>query len=110
MARQGGEPTEQPTARRLSQARLRGQVAHSRELSSALALLAVIAVVSWGAPVALARLLSLFRATFSASLKAPPGAAILSSALDLASTVALLPLLAALLITVIARALQTRGL
>ena len=110
MARPGGEPTEQPTARRLSQARLRGQVAHSRELSSALALLAVIAVVSWGAPMALARLLSLFRATFSASLRQPLASDVLARAADVASTVALLPLLAALLVTVVAGALQTRGL
>lgn len=110
MARAGAEPTEQPTPRRLLQARQRGQVAHSRELSAAIGLLAVVALVSWGAPAALARLLSLFRATFSASLKAPPGAAILSSALDLASTVALLPLGLALVSAVLVGALQTRGL
>jgi flagellar biosynthesis protein FlhB len=110
MARAGGEPTEQPTARRLLQARQRGQVAHSRELSAAIGLLAVIALVSWGAPAALARLLSLFRATFSASLKAPPASAILTRALDLASTLALLPLGLALVSTVLLGALQTRGL
>jgi len=110
MARAGGEPTEQPTARRLLQARQRGQVAYSRELSSAIALLAVIAVVSWGGPVALARLLSLFRSTFGASLKAPPGLAVLQHAVDVAWAVALLPLAVALTVTMLLGALQTRGL
>lgn len=111
MARPGGEPTEQPTARRLTQARQRGQVAHSRELSSAIALLAVIAVVSWGAPVAVARLLSLFRSTLGASLKAPLALSpSIARAADVASAVALLPLLVALAVTVLVAALQTRGL
>jgi len=110
MARAGGEPTEQPTARRLLQARQRGQVAYSRELSSAIALLAVIAVVSWGAPAAVARLLSLFRSTFAASLKAPPGLAVLRHAVDVAWAGALLPLAVALGVTVLLGALQTRGL
>jgi len=110
MARAGGEPTEQPTARRLLQARQRGQVAHSRELSAALGLLAVIAVVSWGAPAALARLLSLFRSTFSASLKAPLASAALAHAVEVAWAVALLPLAVALGVTVLVGALQTRGL
>ena len=110
MARSGGEPTEQPTTRRLLQARQRGQVAHSRELSSAIALLVVIAVVSWGASAALARLLSLFRSTFGASLKAPLQSAAVAHAVDVAWAVALLPLLAALGVTVLVGALQTGGL
>lgn len=110
MARSGAEPTEQPTPRRLLQARQRGQIAHSRELSSAIALLAVIAVVSWGAPAAAARLLSLFRFTFATSLKAPSLPAAVAHAADVASAVALLPLLVALAVTVLAGALQTRGL
>lgn len=110
MARSGAEPTEQPTARRLLQARQRGQVAHSRELSSAIALLAVIAVVSWGGPAAMARLLGLFRFTFALSLKHPSLPAAVARATDVATGVALLPLLAALGFTVLAGALQTRGL
>jgi flagellar biosynthesis protein FlhB len=111
MARPGAEPTEQPTPRRLLQARQRGQVAHSRELSAAIALLAVLAVVSWGAPVAVARLLSLFRATFATSLKTPLAlSASVARAADVASAVALLPLLVTVGVTALAAALQTRGL
>lgn len=110
MARSGAEPTEQPTPRRLLQARQRGQVANSRELSSAVALVAVIAVVSWGAPAAVARLLSLFRLTFATSLKTPLRSAVVANALDVASSVALVPLLVAMGVAVLAAALQTRGL
>ena len=110
MARSGAAPTEQPTARRLLQARQRGQVAHSRELSSAVGLLAVMVVVSWGVPTAIARLLSLFRLTFAAPLKTPLRAAALANALDVASSVALVPLLVALGVAVLVSLLQTRGL
>jgi flagellar biosynthesis protein FlhB len=110
VARSGGEPTEQPTARRLAEARRRGQVAHSRELSSAIALLAVVAVVSWGAPAAVARLLSLFRFTLGASLKAPAVSPTVARAADVAFALALAPLLVALAVTVLAAALQTGGL
>ncbi len=47
--RPGGEPTEQPTPRRLAEARKKGQVARSRELSSAAAFVAaVVALVATG--------------------------------------------------------------
>ncbi len=42
---QGGEKTEQPTAKRLRDARRKGQVAKSQDLSSALLLSAAIAVL-----------------------------------------------------------------
>jgi flagellar biosynthetic protein FlhB len=42
-----GERTEQPTARRLKEARERGQVARSRDLSSALSLAAMTIVLGW---------------------------------------------------------------
>src|SRR3569623_2729976 len=110
MARSRAQPPAQPTARRMLQARERGQVAHSRELSSAIALLVVIAIVSWGAPAAVARLLSLFRWTFAASMKDPALSNTVARAAEVASAAALLPLLATLGVTVLVGALQTRGL
>src|SRR3569623_480400 len=110
MARSGAEPTEQPSARRLLQAREQGQVTHSRELSSAIALLVVIAIVSWGAPAAVARRLSLSRWTFAAAMKDPARSNTVARAAEVASAAALLPLLATLGVTVLVGALQPRGL
>ena len=45
-----GEKTEAPTQRRQEDARKRGQVAHSREVDSAIVLLAVIGVFRFGGP------------------------------------------------------------
>src|SRR6187551_444199 len=42
-----GERTEAPTAKRVSDARKRGQVAHSRELDTAVAVLASVAVLKF---------------------------------------------------------------
>ena len=55
--------TEQPTPRRREKAREQGQVARSRELSSALAILAAILVLGWRASTDLAGWRSGFRAS-----------------------------------------------
>jgi flagellar biosynthesis protein FlhB len=60
VAHSDADPTEEPTPQRLLKARQRGQVAVSRDLSAALGFAAVVAVLSAGAPVGFARLLSLF--------------------------------------------------
>lgn len=50
MADDRGERTEQPTAKRLSEARERGQIARSPEISTAMMVLAVAAFLSWAGP------------------------------------------------------------
>ena len=47
---QGGEKTERPTRKKLDDARKRGQVTRSQDLSSALLLLAAVAVFWWAGP------------------------------------------------------------
>jgi flagellar biosynthetic protein FlhB len=47
MANQTGERTERPTGRRLKEARERGQVARSRELSAAISLAGVTLALAW---------------------------------------------------------------
>ncbi|HEY4186294.1 MAG TPA: EscU/YscU/HrcU family type III secretion system export apparatus switch protein [Polyangia bacterium] len=111
MARAAAEPTEQPTPRRLLKARRQGQVAQSRELSSALALVAVVGVVSAGAAVALARLLSLFHVVLSTPLEGPLAlAAPAARAFDVAFALMLWPAVVALAVAALASMLQTRGL
>jgi flagellar biosynthetic protein FlhB len=64
--RPGGEPTEPPSEKRLRQARERGEVARSRELTSAVVFIAVAATVAWTWP----RLLAQLRAGLGAGLRA----------------------------------------
>jgi len=112
LARAGAaEPTEAPSARRLREARRRGLVAHSRDLSAALALVALIVVLSAGAARGLAELEGLVRAGLSTSPRDPGArAALAGRALDVAAALTLLPLVPALLVGVLASVLQTGGL
>jgi flagellar biosynthetic protein FlhB len=50
MPEQAAERTEQPTARRLSRAKGKGQVPHSQELTSIVTLLALVAAIAFLAP------------------------------------------------------------
>ncbi|HEX4404931.1 MAG TPA: EscU/YscU/HrcU family type III secretion system export apparatus switch protein [Polyangia bacterium] len=110
MARARENATEEPTPRRLAEARRRGQVAVSRELSSAAALVAVVAVLSVEAPTSAAR--------FVAALHAPLGAAVaggapsqaLGAAASLAFGVLAPALLSLVVVTVVVGLAQTRGL
>lgn len=114
MARPGGEPTEQPTPRRLAEARRRGEVAISRDLAAAVALLAfvlalgTIAATTTGEMVALMRWVA--RDVGSPLDPAVARAAAGSAGLDVAIGALAAPLAAALAAAVIASALQTRGL
>ena len=112
MARTGAaEPTEAPGARRIREARRRGLVAHSRDLSAALALGALIVVLSAGAARGLAELEGLFRAALAASPRdSAVRAALAGRALDVAAALTLLPLAPVLVVGVLASALQTGGL
>ncbi|HEX2659525.1 MAG TPA: EscU/YscU/HrcU family type III secretion system export apparatus switch protein [Polyangia bacterium] len=110
-ANAGGEATEKPTPRRLRQARQAGQVAVSLELSRALAVAALLALMAVGIGPALARLVALFRTTLATSLAGElPLATVARAAFDAAFVLSLVPLLTVALTVSIASALQTRGL
>jgi flagellar biosynthesis protein FlhB len=68
--------TEEPTARRLSQARQRGEVASSPSLLGAAALLAALALGLWRAPALVAAVTRLARAGMQAAALAQPRAAL----------------------------------
>ena len=112
MARTGAaEPTEAPSARRVREARRRGLVAQSRDLSAALALVALVVALSTGVPRGLVELEGLVRAGLSASPRdAAVRAALAGRALDVAAALTLLPLAPVLVVGVLITALQTGGL
>jgi type III secretion protein U len=104
------DATEEPTPRRLAEARRRGEVAFSRELTSATGLVAALAVLTWDAPALVARLV----ATLRASLTDAVAGGATSTGLDVAGQLALRAvgpaLVAAALAAVAVGLAQTRGL
>jgi type III secretion protein U len=104
------DATEEPTPRRVAEARRRGEVAFSRELTSAAGLVAALAVLTWDAPALLAR----FVATLRASLARAVAGGAASGGLEEAGRLALRatgPVLAATVLAAVAVGLaQTRGL
>jgi len=105
------EPTEAPSARRVREARRRGLVALSGDLSAALALVAAIVVLSMGGARGLAELEGLVRAALAASPRDPAArATLVGRALNLAASLTLLPLAPVLVVGVLASAAQTGGL
>jgi flagellar biosynthesis protein FlhB len=108
--RTSGEATEAPTARRLAEARRRGEVAFSRELSASAGLLAAVAVLAWEAPALVARAVAVLRASLGAAVAGGGPAAALELAGGLALRV-LAPVLGAVTLVGLAVGLaQTRGL
>jgi len=73
--RPGGEPTEQPTPRRLREARRRGQVARSRELSGIAVFAAVSGTLLATSPLWVSRLVVGMRDTFRGAPTWPASAA-----------------------------------
>ena len=67
-----GEPTEEPTQKRLEEARGRGEVAQSRDLVSAAAMTAALLALVAGGPESVARLVAYWRGALAA---APAGGA-----------------------------------
>ncbi|HEU4385821.1 MAG TPA: EscU/YscU/HrcU family type III secretion system export apparatus switch protein [Anaeromyxobacteraceae bacterium] len=99
--------TEQPTPRRLRQARRRGEVASSRDLSGALALLAGLAALFATGPAAARRLGRLLGASLKAAPRAePPALAALLDALGAVAAASLPACAAAFLAAAAAGALQ----
>ncbi len=76
-----GSRTEQPTPRRLREARRRGEVALSRDLSGAVALLAGLAALAASGPILVTRLARFVRTAVEAAPRgeAPPLAALLDA-------------------------------
>ena len=114
MARAASEDaTEEPTPRRLAEARRRGEVAFSRELSSAAALLAAVAVLVGDGPALVARAVATLRVSLAGGV-AGGDASSFSSAVTLAGSLALRmlgPVLGAVVLVGLALGLaQTRGL
>jgi type III secretion protein U len=106
-----GARTEKPTPKRLREARRRGEVAASRELTAAAALCGGVFAIFLCGPSIVAGLAAQLRATLAAAVRGDvaPRAALLSAAAQLASA-ALLPVAAAALAACACGALQTRWL
>ena len=104
-----GEKTEDPTPQRLEEARRRGDVATSRELTSATATAAATIALLATAPSAVARLLGHWRAALGTAAAAGPPAAALTAGLEVMARALAPPLLAALAAALAIGFLQTRG-
>ena len=105
-----GEPTEEPTQKRLDEARGRGQVAFSRDLTSAAAMTAALGALVAGGAASVARLLVYWKGALAAApAGGDPAGALLAGTGVLARTLAL-PLAAAVAAALGVGMLQTRGL
>jgi type III secretion protein U len=110
MAAGRGEATEEPTPRRLAEARRRGEVAVSRELVGAAAFGAAVLVLAWDAPAEVAAVVAGMRTALSGAVAGQGGMAASHVALALAARL-LAPVLVAVLAAALAVGLaQTRGL
>jgi type III secretion protein U len=110
VARPSEEATEEPTPRRLAEARRRGEVAVSRELSAAAALVAGVAVLVGDGPALAARVVAALRASLGAAVAGGGVGAGLELARALAVRM-LGPALGAVLLVGVATGIaQTRGL
>ena len=105
------ERTEEPTPKRLEEARRRGEVAFSRDATSAAAMTAAIVVLVLQGPASTARLLAYWKGAFAA-VSAPDGgaAAALVTGLGVMARALAAPLAAAALVALGVGLLQTRGL
>jgi type III secretion protein U len=108
---ESGERTEEPTPRRLEEARRRGEVATSRDFTGAVALLAAFAVLALGAPAGLARLVAYWSRALAAAGHGEGGAlAGLAVALGQAARLLSPPLAVAVLAAALTGGLQAGGL
>jgi flagellar biosynthesis protein FlhB len=105
-----GEPTEEPTPKRLEEARGRGEIAYSRDLASAAAMTAAIGALILGGPEMTARLCAYWRAAMAAAPAGGAPADALAAGLAVMARVLAPPLLAAATLALGVGLLQTRGL
>jgi len=99
-----------PTPRRVEEARRRGEVAFSRDLTSAAAMAAAIVALVMQGPALTARLFGYFREAFAAAPAAGDATPALAAGVEVLARCLAAPLLAALVLALAAGALQTRGL
>ena len=104
------EGTEEPTPRRLAEARRRGDVAVSRELTAAAALAAAVLVLVWDAPTAVGRVIQGMRVSLGGAVGTQSLAEGWAVARALAPRVAGPALAAVVLVTLGVGLAQTRGL
>jgi flagellar biosynthesis protein FlhB len=105
------ERTEEPTPKRLEEARRRGEVAVSRDATSAAAMTAAIVVLIAQGPALTARLLVYWKSAFVSAATADASASsALATGLEVMARVLAVPLAAAALVALGAGLLQTRGL
>src|SRR5215468_10353790 len=104
------ERTEEPTPKRLEDARGRGEVAVSRDATSAAAMTAAIVALVLQGPVLTARLLGYWKAAFAAAAAGGSAAAALTTGLGVMARALAVPLAAAALVALGVGMLQTRGL
>jgi type III secretion protein U len=111
MAEEAGEKTEEPTPKRVLEARRRGEVAQSRDLAGAVVFAAVFGALAVGAPSAIARLVGYLRTALAGAARAPalpgPGG---QRALEAARDLLLAPLAVALVAALAIGLMQTGGL
>ena len=105
-----GEPTEEPTPKRLEEARGRGEVAYSRDLASAAAMTAAIAALIFTGPELMARLLAYWRSALAAAPAAGAPSVALAAGLGVMARALAAPLVAAATLALGVGLLQTRGL
>jgi flagellar biosynthesis protein FlhB len=104
-----GERTEEPTPRRLEQARRRGQVASSRDLTTAMGYAAAFVVLAIAAPTAVARLSIYFAHALAAAGRGGGTMPALGLAVDQAGALLAWPLAATTAVALLAGALQAGG-
>lgn len=107
---ESGEKTEEPTPKRLAQARRRGEIAKSRDLTGAAVLVALFAAVTLGAASAIGQMTAYWRTTIVGATNGTSLRAAGAAGLDAAVGLVALPLGAAILGALGAGFLQARGL
>jgi flagellar biosynthesis protein FlhB len=110
VARDAGERTLPPTARRRAEARRRGQVALSRDLGQVAALAATLAVLAALAPAAFARLTRYLAASLSGAAAGGGVGQAAQAGLHMATSLLAAPLALAFVVTLVVGLAQTGGL
>ena len=104
------ERTEEPTPKRLEEARRRGEVAVSRDATSAAAMTAAIVALVLQGPATTARLVAYWKGAFAAAPAGGGASPALAAGLEVMARALAVPLAAAALVALGAGLLQTRGL
>ena len=104
------ERTEEPTPKRREEARRRGEVAVSRDATSAAAMTAAIVALVLQGPTLTARLLAYWKGAFAAAPAGGSASSALVAGVEVMARALAVPLAAAVLVALGVGMLQTRGL